>query len=214
DIQWLDEASYEFFLALSRNIADFPIIIIASARYLDDGSKPILRLSNETPINRIELGDIPETSYELLIENRLGAKTSGELISYIIERTEGNPFYIEQFCEYLYENRFIEEKDGEYELVKVDSDIPAGIKSILIARLDRLSRNLKELVHTASVLGREFDIEILSRMLKGEPVRPVLREGVSEEIWTALSEIRYIFKHALLRDAAYEMQLEKRLRRL
>lgn len=214
DIQWLDNASLEVFQSLSRNIADFPIAIIASSRFADDGSKPTLQLSNETTVNEIELGALPTKSFTALIENRLGGTADGGLSASILERTEGNPFYIEQFCQYLKDNNLIEISDGEYKLAVKDFDIPEGIKSIIIARLDRLSQQLKELVYTASVLGREFYTEILSDMLKKRTVRPLLAEGVSEEIWSALSEIKYLFKHTLLRDTAYEMQLKKRLLQL
>ncbi len=73
---------------------------------------------------------------------------------------------------------------------------------------------MKEVIKTASVLGREFIVKILSSMLLGQPIDKQLLEGKKEIIWEALTELRYIFKHTLIREAVYEMQLKKELREL
>ncbi len=65
----------------------------------------------------------------------------------------------------------------------------------------------------AAVLGREFEVRILSQVLRAD-VLPDVKAAEQEQIWAALSELRYIFRHTLLRDAAYEMQLRTRLREL
>jgi tetratricopeptide (TPR) repeat protein len=93
------------------------------------------------------------------------------------------------------------------------ADLPADVNTMLIARIDRLSHQVKQIVQTAAVLGREFDAQLLSKMLQMD-VLPEVQQAEHEQIWSALRELRYIFKHALLRDAAYEMQLHSRLRDL
>jgi hypothetical protein len=86
---------------------------------------------------------------------------------------------------------------------------------VLIARLDRLTQAVKEVVQTAAVLGREFAVQVLSRMLHDPlTLSAHLRAAEDAAIWSALSQLRYLFKHALLRDAAYDMQLRARLRAL
>jgi len=70
-------------------------------------------------------------------------------------------------------------------------------------------------VQKAAVLGREFEIPILANMVDHDPqLVATLEAGDKEEIWIALSDERYLFNHALLRDAAYDMQLNARLRQL
>ncbi|MCK4666403.1 tetratricopeptide repeat protein [Candidatus Dependentiae bacterium] len=98
-------------------------------------------------------------------------------------------------------------------------DIPANINSVLIARIDRLTNDLKETAQIASVLGREFDIQILLELIsiidakiEKKELNELIYQGENEKLWFPLSEIKYIFKHALLRDAIYEMQLKQRLR--
>lgn len=214
DFQWTDEASRETIRTLTRNIPNFPILLLALSRYNDDGGKPVARFDKSVPVAEIALGTLAGGIAGDLISDKMGCPPEEELVSFIDERTEGNPFYVEQFCQYLKENELAELRDGKYYLVQTDFKVPQGIKAVLIARIDRLTRELKELVQTASVLGREFEVGILGRMLKGTEINPLLSQGESGGIWTAVSELLYIFKHGLMQDAAYEMQLKKRLREL
>jgi tetratricopeptide (TPR) repeat protein len=95
------------------------------------------------------------------------------------------------------------------------ADAPTSIQAILLARLDRLTAEVKSVVQAAAVLGREFEVRVLSEMLRSEIDLPGrVRQAEQEAIWSALDELRYLFRHALLRDAAYEMQLRARLRQL
>ncbi|MBV7337688.1 hypothetical protein KFU94_57555 [Chloroflexi bacterium TSY] len=118
--------------------------------------------------------------------------------------------------------------------------LSTDMQSVLVARLDRLAQEVKQVVQTAAVLGREFSILVLSQMLRDartwtEPAEdggPLdvqasgvqalddqalsdrVRSAQTAAVWSALSEIRYLFRHTLLREAAYEMQLRARLRLL
>ena len=228
DIQWLDDESQNVFEILTRQIEEYPLVILACSRFNDDGSKPELKADDDVPRHEVILDELPADSTKALIHDRLGYRTDDELTAYIQSRTEGNPFYTEQFCLYLRENDFIELIDEQYHLTGVPTDIPSNINMILITRIDRLSIELKEIVQIASVLGREFEVQMLvslidllhtlepdkSGALRERELHPLISQVKEERIWTALSEIRYIFSHALLRDAAYEMQLKARLRDL
>ena len=228
DIQWIDDESQAVFELLTRKVEDYPIIILVSSRFHDDGSKPKLKADEDVVSNEIVLGNIEVADISRLIDNKLGLKADKKLADYITSRTEGNPFYIEQFCLYLKEGAFIELKDDRYVLIGEIIGIPTDINMLLIARIDQLSVELKEMVQIASVLGREFEIRILRELigilrttnpeiqqnLKGYDIQPLVTKAEAENIWSILTELRYIFSHALLRDAAYEMQLKAKLRRL
>lgn len=229
DIQWLDSASQNVFKILTRRIENYPLIILACSRFNDDGSRPELKVDDDVQCHSIILEELPGTATGELIEERLGEKVDGELAAYIQSRTEGNPFYTEQFCLYLQENHIIRVLEEQYHLVKEPAEIPADINMILIARIDRLSAELKETVQIASVLGREFKVQVLTTLIElmqatagngignmsiHTEINPLIIEVESERIWSALTEIRYIFNHALLRDAVYDMQLRTRLRAL
>ncbi len=221
DIQWLDSASLAVFKALTRRIDNHPLIILACSRFNDDGSKPKLNVDEGIHSISMILKNLSASATKELIVDRLGKMVDDELAAYIHFRTEGNPFYTEQFCLYLQESGIIEVRNGIFHLLQDSHDIPSSINMILIARIDRLSADLKETVQIASVLGREFEVKLLSTLLKlmetsreleCAEIDSLIIRAEHQGIWSPLTEIRYIFKHALLRDAVYDMQLRTRLR--
>ncbi|MCD4707330.1 MAG: tetratricopeptide repeat protein [Candidatus Sabulitectum sp.] len=228
DIQWIDNESQKAFEILTRRIDGYPVAVMACSRFDDDGRRPELKADEDVSRHVITLKQLSGNSERKLIEDRLGNKIDNELAVYIQTRTEGNPYYTEQFCLYLRENSIIEIRKGQYCLIREPADIPADISMILVSRIDRLSAGLKETVQIASVLGREFEVRVLSTLIEllsttKADESPVLRNcdidqlissGEEKLIWSALTALRYLFSHALLRDSAYDMQLRARLRNL
>ncbi|MBD3278325.1 MAG: AAA family ATPase, partial [Candidatus Aegiribacteria sp.] len=214
DLQWIDEDSQKTYGEILRNIPDFPIAVVAVSRYRDDFSEPVLNAPETTPVHVVKLKQISTEATKELINDRLGITAANELLELISKQAEGNPFYIEQFCMYLMENNLIRQSSLGDSAVIDGIEIPEGIRAIIVARLDRLTRDLRELVQNASVLGREFDIEVLSLMLESVHIGDLVREGESKAIWAAVSEMLYIFRHAMLQSVAYDMQLRKRQREL
>ncbi len=239
DIHWIDESSKEAVKILTREIEEYPIMMIAVSRYNDDGSKPVFGVDRHIKTNSISIINLTDDAGKKLCENLLKEPISDKLFELIKTKTGNNPFFIEQLCTYLDENRLLAKVNGAYELADETVEIPMEINSILVARIDRLSSELKEAVQIGSILGREFDVKIIYEMLevltyilnvlekekkedahlistklKAEEIRSVLSEGKTEKVWTNLTEIRYIFKHALLMDVVYGMQLKQRLRSL
>lgn len=213
DGQWIDADTLEFLSILTRNVEDFPFVIISTCRLKDDGSFFRFDLP-EIPAHNIHLKKIDREMSNVLIEDRLGGKASVDLQKLICNKSEGNPFYIEQIVLYLLNSKAICKKEGIYELIEEKFRIPGKISSIVMARIDRLEAKLKELIKTASVLGREFSVRILSSMLRGEEIEDNLKKGEEEAIWRAVSEIIYIFTHTILRDTVYGVQLQKTLHSL
>ena len=78
--------------------------------------------------------------------------------------------------------------------------MPDGVAAVLIARLDRLTAQVRAVVQTAAVLGQEFEVPVLSEMLHDDAQLPAkLERAQAESIWQSLTELRYLFRHALLR---------------
>jgi tetratricopeptide (TPR) repeat protein/class 3 adenylate cyclase len=221
DLHWLDGDSAQLFEVLTRNIAEFPLMILASSRPNDDGSLPTLNLSADIPKNSLLLQNLPAAALPAFIENQLGRAADEPLVQFIANKSGGNPFYIEQFCLYLLENNFLEQRFGNYHLLQKEIELPGGINAILIARVDRLTQELKNMVQIASVLGNEIDLPILFELaqtleaISGKPAfERLINRAEREQIWSGISELKEIFRHALLRDAVYEMQLTERLKKL
>ena len=97
---------------------------------------------------------------------------------------------------------------GQYEPGQTGFLLPNDVRTVLVARLDRLSHDVREVVQTASVLGREFEERVLKEMPSlGEDLDAKIEVASQAAIWLPLGEGRYRFNHMLLRDAAYDIHL-------
>ena len=215
DLQFIDKDSRDFLPRLKRAILaageSYPIAIIGTTR------PPGLGLTKELIDVRIDLRGISAEAVEHLAEINLGGTPAPELVHLLVERSEGNPYFAEQILRYLQEENLIETSQAGWMLVRQieEAFLPGDIRSILVARLDQLARGVKESIQTASVLGREFEIPVLERMWREEePLQQHIAEAEQAAVWNPSDELHYIFSHGLLRDAAYEMQMQARRREL
>ena len=212
DAHWLDKDSMQFLERLTRNVADYPLALLVTSR----NELPESLFDADAPQHSLNLKSLGKENVAELAAAELGRKPSASLVQLLNERTDGNPFYVQQMLLYLLENELLETVDKQVgTTLPGDVYVPTDVRSLLTARLDRLPVAVKDVVQKAAVLGREFEVPILANMVNHDPqLAATLESGDKEEIWIALSEKRYLFNHALLRDAAYDMQLHSRLRQL
>jgi class 3 adenylate cyclase/tetratricopeptide (TPR) repeat protein len=227
DAHLLDADSELFLKTLTRNVEAYHFAVLLTSRYRDDGSRYTLGVDPDVPQSAIDLNQLSPEGVRAMAGQVLGSELDGELAAFLADKTNGNPFFVEQLALDLRERGLlstttIPAHDGQ-EATQVTSltdrirveEVPANINAVLVARLDRLAAQIKAIVQTAAVLGQEFEVWVLSRMLREDERLPVkVKQAEAEAIWSALNETRYLFKHALLRDAAYDMQLRARLREL
>jgi predicted ATPase len=189
DLQWLDSSSREALSALTRDVESYPLFVVVTSRYADDGSRPTLALSDDVPVTTVDLNVLAQSDLQELAAVILGGPVDDDLLALLQERTQSNPFFAQQFLYYFQENDLLE-RDPNTGVWSVTSDIPADvpttINAILIARVDRLEQRVKNVVKSAAVLGREFDDRVLARMLQAD-VTPEVREAEQAQIW---SEVR------------------------
>jgi predicted ATPase/class 3 adenylate cyclase len=213
DMHWIDGASRELIIRLASTMnpdsgGPYPIALIATSRHEGPGCP----LAEGGRCLEIDLAQLPRESVREMALAMLGGTISEALLELIDARAEGNPFFAEQILRYLDESALLVESAQGWQLKREQQRfLPADVRSVLIARLDRLAQEVKDVVQTAAVLGREFEVALLIRML-GDDQNAWDRIATAEEaaIWSALNQIRYIFKHALLRDTAYQMQVRSR----
>lgn len=210
DIHWIDPDTLNFLNFLTQNIENYPIILLSSSRYNDDNSPFDIKIK-DISIHRIDLSSLSKPGTRLILEEKLDKKIPLKTLDLIYNKTEGNPFFIEQMIFYLKEHHLLDEK---LNLKDNRISIPAGINGIVAARIDRLGFELKDLVKTASVLGKDFAVNILEEISALPIICPYLKKGESEALWSSLNELIFSFKHALIRETAYEMQLKKILRNI
>lgn len=229
DAHWYDEYSKEFLQQFMRQIEGLPLFLLVTSRYADDGTKPFLiepELPAELDIPHavIDLNILKPDALRTFAERQLGGEISQEFFEMLQRTTNGNPFYLEQVLEYFTESKLLSRKENVWHIEDENVKISGSINSILTARIDRLSRLVKETVKAAAVIGREFEVPVLQEVLSlneafiernGESAK-LLKEQIESaekgQIWRAMNELRYIFKHSLLREAVYDMQLRARLR--
>lgn len=210
DAQWIDVQSREYFQALSTAEIS-PVMFIIACRYLDKGGVPDLELSNHQT-HKLELNTLGKSGSRMLIHSLLNLTSVPEpTFTLIGNRAMGNPFFIEQLIFYLRENGKLDEQGNLTGDVSYISSF--GISDIIGSRIDRLAESLRETISHASVLGMEFNVKVLARMLENE-VKEELSAGTVNRIWKDLDELRYIFSHILIKDVVYQRMLSNRLQKL
>jgi predicted ATPase/class 3 adenylate cyclase len=231
DTHWYDDMSREFLAQFIRRAQGYPLIFLATSRYEDDGSKAyIFRLNQlqeiQVPHCELDLNFLQPDDLRAFAEARLGGALHSDLMELLQRMTQGNPFYLEQMADYFQEADMLKKTGGLLQLKNQEIQISDSVKQIMMARIDRLSGLVKETVKAAAVIGREFELPVLSAVMARQEefvkyngdLDLVLKEQVQTaekwQIWHAMNELRYIFRHSLLREAAYDMQLRTRLREL
>jgi class 3 adenylate cyclase/tetratricopeptide (TPR) repeat protein len=138
----------------------------------------------------------------------------------IIERTEGNPFFMEEMVQALFEQGVLV-RNGAVKLVKPLDEIrvPPTVQAILASRIDRLPAAEKELLQTLAVLGREFSSRLVQHVVRksdDELERMLAALQLAEFIYEqpAMGDVEYTFKHALTLEVGYNSVLTERRRLL
>ena len=216
----LDPDSVELLRLLLLDASDYPIALLCTSRYNDDGSKFRLTPDDSIRQDEIELGYLAADDVKALAEQVLQHGVDESVVHFLSEKTNGNPYFLEQLALDLKERRVFATTQTEAGPVLSVSeqqveDVPTTIYAVLISRLDRLAAEVKHVVQTASVLGREFETAILSLMLPEERrLVDIVEAAQGESVWNQLPDARFLFRQALLRDASYHMQLRSRLREM
>jgi class 3 adenylate cyclase/predicted ATPase len=211
DIHWADPSTLELLGIYIEQAPTAPMLNVVTFR--PEFTPPWPQRSHITPItlNRFER---PET--ESLISHLSGGKLFPiEVVEHIVSKADGVPLYVEELTKSICESPLITEQADRFVLTGAlsDTQIPATLQDTLMSRLDRLPA-VRELAQLGAVLGREFDYEMLRNLAGvGEPsLRDGLRQLVAAELLYQRGRpprSRYIFKHALIRDAAYQSLLRR-----
>ena len=229
DAHWFDDSTIAFLRKFILQIRQHPIVLVMTSRYLDNGSKPEVinkTMADEAELHyeEIDLNLLDKPALKEYAENKLEGSISQEFLELLSRTTNGNPFYLEQILEYFMESEILR-RDGELWTIKDENiKLSNSMNAILMARVDRLSELVKETVKAAAVIGREFEIPVLYEVMKsnkalGTPIQKdkqifnkQIKSAEKVQIWKAINELKYIFKHSLLRETVYDMQLSSRLK--
>ena len=222
DLHWCDRASLELVRATTELVADHPYVVIATFRpdetaaSWDFKSWLELELGDRTEVLALE----PLTSgeSERLIDELLpSVELPGELRERILERTEGNPLFVQEVVRSLVDAGVLERSGDVLRLtddVAVDA-IPNTVQSLITVGLDRLPEHARRTLQIAAVIGRTFDEEVLRSVTDGD-IRGDLRELERRDLIRAVAgpARAFTFRHALTQEAAYGSLLVRHRREL
>lgn len=211
DLHWADPTTLELlriYLEQSPTVSMMNVLT-----YRPDFIPPWPTHSHMIPItlNRMERPEVEA----LAGHQASGKKVPAEVLEHIVAKSDGVPLYVEELTKTILDSEFLREEEGRYVLTGELSDIsiPATLQDSLMARLDRLP-TLREVAQMGSVLGREFAYEMLRAVVGLE--EPQLQSGLEQLVADELlyqrgrlPRSRYIFKHALIQDAAYQSLLKR-----
>ncbi len=217
DLHWIDTETQALLDSLVETLPTARLLLLVNYRpeYQHGwGSKTYYR--------QLRVDPLPAESADDLLGSLLGADASLEpLKRTLIERTEGNPLFLEESVRTLVEARALIGERGAYRLAQ-DSrtiQVPATVQAILAARIDRLSPEDKRLLQAASVVGKDIPFTLLQAV--GELPEEALRQGLArlqtaEFLYEArlFPDLEYTFKHALTHEVAYGSLLQERRRGL
>jgi class 3 adenylate cyclase/tetratricopeptide (TPR) repeat protein len=216
DLHWIDSETQALLNLLVDGIATAPILLLVNYR-----PEYHHQWGNKTYYTQLRLDPLGRESADEMLGELLGDGAElAALKELIIERTEGNPFFMEEMVQALFEQGVLA-RDGAVKLAKQLEEIrvPPTVQAILASRIDRLAVAEKELLQTLAVLGREFSTGLLKRVVGGsndQLERMLSALQLAEFIYEqpATGDIEYTFKHALTQEVAYNSMLTERRRLL
>ncbi len=227
DVHWIDQSSAELIEHLLPLVETVPLLICCVSRPVVNSLEAHLRdvMSREYAdrYRQITLSALTQNESSELTSNLLGLKTLplglGDLI---LNKTEGNPFFIEEVIRTLIGMKVLvrETTSNRWEMRQEVEHIyvPDTIEGVIMARIDRLDNNLKEVLKHAAVIGRSFLYEILHALIdSGGQLDSWLVDLQQIELIREKSrapELEFIFKHALAQQAIYESILVERRKEL
>ena len=216
DLHWADPSTLELLDMVVERARVLPVLVVITHR--PQFSTPWSSQAHVTglPLNR--LGRRQGAAMALRVTG--GKALPAEILDQILERTDGVPLFLEELTRTMLESGLMIDAGDRYELTGPlpPLAIPANLHDSLMARLDRLAP-VKELAQIGAVIGREFFHELLAAV--ADRPQEQLESGLDQLVASELvfrrgspPDATYSFKHALVKDAAYQSSLKSRRQQL
>jgi tetratricopeptide (TPR) repeat protein len=232
DLHWADSASLDLLLSVAGLVEELPLMIVCLLR--PDKDAPSWSATERA---RSQLGErytevvlepLDDAQAKELLGNLLYIEDLPESVrNLILEKAEGNPFFVEEVIRSLIDSRHIVQENSHWRATReiVNVTIPDTLTGVLSARIDRLPENTKHVAQTAAVLGRIFEYRALTTVCGAAAPAPERIEDVAPHLGVLTyeelvrervhdPELEYIFKHALTQEAAYDLLLIRRRKEL
>ncbi len=203
DLHWADPSTLELLTLFLNQVPTTRVLAVLTFR--PEFTAP---WGSHSYLSQLTLSRLGRTHVETMVEKVTGGKTlSAEVIQQIVSKTDGVPLFVEELTKSVLESVGATGRSPLQAL-----DIPATLQDSLMARLDRLGP-AKEIAQLGATIGREFDYALLQTVssLNEEVLQQGLKNLVEAELVYqsgVLPQARYLFKHALVQDTAYQSLLK------
>ena len=217
DLHWIDKSSEDVVRSHLESIPGSKVLLIFTYRPEFVHTWGAKSYHNQLTLHRLSNRESLE-----MVTHILGTKEIEKALEeLILEKTEGVPFFIEEFIKSLKDLKIIEKKESTYRLSKDIHQlaIPSTIQDVIMARVDSLPERAKEVLQAGSVIEREFSYPLINR-ITDLPEKELLSHlsvlKDSELLYERgiYPQSNYIFKHALTREVVYDSILTKRKKKL
>jgi predicted ATPase len=216
DLHWADPSTLEVLSLCIEQALTARLLLLLTFR--PDFHPPWPLLSHLTQVTLNRLGQ--QQVEEMVLQLTGGKALPAEVLQQIVHKTDGVPLFVEELTKMVLESGLLQEAEGHYELTGPlpPLAIPATLQDSLVARLDRLAMG-KEVAQMGATLGREFSYEVLQALSPEDEagLQHALAKLVEAEILYQRGmppQAHYLFKHALIQDAAYQSLLKRERQRL
>ena len=217
DLHWIDEATQEFLNLLADSLGTAKILLLVN--YRPEYSH---QWNSKTYYTQLRLDPLGRESANEMLSALLGdGKDLLPLKRVIVEKTEGNPFFMEETVQVLLDEGALVREGTTVRLTRPlgELKIPPTVQGILAARIDRMPADAKALLQTLAVIGREFSLSLIRAVVSKseDELNRLLNDlQLGEFIYEqpALGDTEYEFKHALTQEVAYNSVLMERRQQL
>ncbi len=212
DLHWVDEGSLTLLNLLADSIGTARVLMLVNYR-----PEFTHNWGNKTYYTQLRLDPLGAESADEMLNALLSeSRELAPLKRVIVEKAEGNPFFMEEIVQSLFEQEALH-RNGAVKLAKSLSSIriPPTVQAVLASRIDRLPPGEKDLLNTLAVIGKEFPLGLV-RQIAGksddELQRMLTALQAAEFIYEqpAFPDVAYVFKHALSQQVAYGSALQER----
>ncbi|MGA9858764.1 MAG: AAA family ATPase, partial [Solirubrobacteraceae bacterium] len=210
DLHWADRPTLLLLRHLARSPHNARVSILGAYRAVDHWSEgfeaALAGLRRERLMVGMEISGLGESEAMELVRLRAGGTPSLGFVRALYRETEGNPLFIEEIVRHLADSGVRSEEAGAYELETIG--LPDDVRQAISRRLERLASGTIEWLRVAAVIGRDFEAELLERVLDFDEERflVALEEALDAGlvVEAPAEPGRYSFSHALIRETLYE----------
>lgn len=209
DAHWLDPLSRDLLDVLARTVARCPVLLVVTSRPAEPGVAGLLPRRAEH-VTRLVLSPLGRDASVALVAERhrqlVGREPAPELVATVVERAEGNAFYMEQLVDYLHAHADRDDGSADPDAL----ELPPSLHSLVLSRIDAQPEGPRRAVKVASVVGREFGSALVAAAYPDLGAETIVHDDLIRLSATRLIGLEdpaargFAFGHAVTHDVAYD----------